>query len=528
MEKNAREKFSGFCAGGVLVLELGFMAVLCVLSLLGSFSVTTGGGEGEVLSYAKDSVFLNLFLTAAFLALIFCASRLLERVSAKKLTVLLLVWTVLFSSAFVCSAKLQPSQDSYIISFFASQSARGDTSYYHEYFRFFPYQLGFALYEEILYRVFYSLLPTAPEGFAAVALQLLNVLYTALTFFALIKISGLLFKEERAEKLTALLLFFSLQPMLFTTFMYGNTPALCFAVLAVWMFLLFTEREEIKFAVLCIVFLSLAVLIKLNTLIFVVTLGIVWLLSILRKPSWKSALFLALMIVSVLFVKPLPQKIYEARMGEELGKGIPQSGWLAMGLHEGQSGPGWYDPTYTTTNFLASDFDPKQSGENAKKAISEKLSEFSEAPGEALRFFGRKFSSQWNEPSCESLWLNQINKSYSHSGKLHAFFSRNHADGVFAFMNIFQQAVFLAFTAGLVLMLLKKREIGAVILPLVILGAMLYHLLFEAKSQYALGYFVLMMPVAAYGMDRCVGKLSPLAPLSGEARKRKRGKERGN
>ena len=528
MEKNAREKFSGFCAGGVLVLELGFMAVLCVLSLLGSFSVTTGGGEGEVLSYAKDNVFLNLFLTAAFLALILFASRLLERVSAKKLTVLLLVWTVVFSSAFVCSARLQPSQDSYIISFFASQAARGDTSYYHEYFRFFPFQLGFALYEEIVYRIFYFLLPTAPEGFAAVALQLLNVLYTAAAFFVLVKISGLIFKSERAEKLTALLLFFSLQPMLFTTFMYGNIPAVCFGLLAVWMYLLFMERENTEYAVLCVLSICLATLLKLSTLIYVVALGIVWLISLLRKPSWKSALFLALMIVSVLFVKPLPQKIYEARMGEEIGEGIPQSGWLAMGLHEGQSGPGWYDPTYTTTNFLASGFDAKVSGETAKKAISERLSEFADDPEEALRFFTEKFSSQWNEPSCESLWLNQINKSYSHSGKLHAFFCKDHADGVFAYMNIFQQAVFLAFTAGLVHMLIKKREINAVLLPLIILGAMLYHLLFEAKSQHTLGYFLLMMPFAGYGIDCCVGKLCPLAPLSGEARKLKRGKEREN
>ena len=522
MEKNAGEKFSGFCAGGVLALELGFMAVLCVLSLLGTFLVTTGGGEGEVLSYAKDNILLNILFTLAFLLLLLVLSRLLEKVSAKKLTLVLLVWTVLFSSAFVCSGRLQPSQDSYIISFFASQAAKGDTSYYHEYFRFFPFQLGFALYEEIIYRVFYFLLPTAPEGFAAVAIQLLNVLYTALTFFILVKISALLFQSERAEKLTALCLFFCLQPMFFTTFMYGNIPAVCFGLLAVWMYLLFMEREDTKYAVLCVLSICLATLLKLSTLIYVVALGIVWLLSLLRKPSWKSALFLALMIASVLFVKPLPQKIYEARMGEEIGKGIPQSGWLAMGLHEGQSGPGWYDPTYTTTNFIASDYDPKQSGENAKKAISERLSEFAEAPGEALRFFTEKFSSQWNEPSCESLWLNQINKSYSHSGKLHTFLSRDHADAVYGWMNIFQQAVFLAFTAGLVLMLIKKREINAVILPLIILGAMLYHLLFEAKSQHTLGYFLLMMPFAGYGIDCIVGKLCPLAPLKGAARKLKK------
>ena len=75
-----------------------------------------------------------------------------------------------------------------------------------------------------------------------------------------------------------------------------------------------------------------------------------------------------------------------------------------------------------------------------------------------------------------------------------------HADEAYAFMNIFQQCVFAAYTAGLI-MLMKKRDIRTALLPLVIFGAMLYHIMFEAKSQYALGYFLLMMPVAAIGLD---------------------------
>ena len=34
------------------------------------------------------------------------------------------------------------------------------------------------------------------------------------------------------------------------------------------------------------------------------------------------------------------------------------------------------------------------------------------------------------------------------------------------------------------------------------LGGLLYHLLFEAKSQYALPYFVLLVPLAAWGLSR--------------------------
>ena len=49
--------------------------------------------------------------------------------------------------------------------------------------------------------------------------------------------------------------------------------------------------------------------------------------------------------------------------------------------------------------------------------------------------------------------------------------------------------------------LMKKRDILSCILPLIILGGLMYHLLFEAKSQYALPYFIMMLPVAACGLS---------------------------
>ena len=39
-------------------------------------------------------------------------------------------------------------------------------------------------------------------------------------------------------------------------------------------------------------------------------------------------------------------------------------------------------------------------------------------------------------------------------------------------------------------------------LPLVLLGAFGYHLLFEAKSQYACTYIPLLVPTAAYAMNK--------------------------
>jgi hypothetical protein len=40
---------------------------------------------------------------------------------------------------------------------------------------------------------------------------------------------------------------------------------------------------------------------------------------------------------------------------------------------------------------------------------------------------------------------------------------------------------------------------GITLLALIILGGFVYHLIFEAKSQYVLPYFIMMVPFAAYG-----------------------------
>ena len=66
-------------------------------------------------------------------------------------------------------------------------------------------------------------------------------------------------------------------------------------------------------------------------------------------------------------------------------------------------------------------------------------------------------------------------------------------------MDKIQLFVYISTLAGLIRMW-RKRDLLRALLPLIWLGGLSYHLLFEAKSQYAMPYFVLMMPIAAYGL----------------------------
>ena len=56
---------------------------------------------------------------------------------------------------------------------------------------------------------------------------------------------------------------------------------------------------------------------------------------------------------------------------------------------------------------------------------------------------------------------------------------------------------------GIYLLFIKRKaNIETILLPLVILGAFGYHVLFEAKSQYSATYIPLLLPTAAFMMSQ--------------------------
>ena len=53
--------------------------------------------------------------------------------------------------------------------------------------------------------------------------------------------------------------------------------------------------------------------------------------------------------------------------------------------------------------------------------------------------------------------------------------------------------------------------LAALALPVTILGGTLYHLIFEAKAQYAYPYMVYMLPLAAAGLCTLAEKLKKIS-----------------
>lgn len=486
----------------ILTLMLAFMLFLCFSAYTQTSYLNTNNISGENIDIYGDNIFLNIIMLVLYLCLVYIIYQYTDSVSIGLLELILYGWMFFFGCLFIVTTKLAAPvySDSFIVTDAAMNAAQGAYHSMENYFARFPFQLGYVFYCEVFFRVVLLVLPGLPEGYYYLALQGVNLIWLMLSYFALLRITVLLSGDVRVQKITILFMIFAFQPLMSCTFLYGNIPAFSCGVVAVWMFVLFIRETRIYQAFICALSLSLAVLLKLNLMIFLVAIGGIWLVELIKRYSFSSCLCLVLTVLCVLSVSKLPQTMYEKRSGYDFGEGIPMLSWLAMGMSEGHAAAGWYKEDNTVEAFKKSGNDPEATAQMAKAVIKERAAFFADEPSEGLRFFSEKLRSQWNEPSYDSIWLNQVFLSFSDKGMLYELLCDKGERLTISLMNQHQQLIFLG-TLLCCFALLKKRDIVSCILPLIILGGLMYHLLFEAKSQYALPYFILMLPVAAGGFS---------------------------
>ena len=67
--------------------------------------------------------------------------------------------------------------------------------------------------------------------------------------------------------------------------------------------------------------------------------------------------------------------------------------------------------------------------------------------------------------------------------------------------NYYNMIIFLGFTAGMVwLVIRKKLNPAMMIIPASVFGGIIYHTICEAKSQFMLPFFIMLIPFAMYGI----------------------------
>ena len=473
------------------------MALISILFLISIFSTSyfdPGNMWAEHPLYRWDNpLWFFLFAMAVFLFLYFADQKeWLEKLPSRILLAGLLAYTFAISLHWVNVSGIVPDADQKAVSFVASLTAQNNFLFFEpeKYMQIYPNQLGMVSILEILYRL------SGGEHFRL--FQYLNCVGNCLIFGMLYLFVEKCLHKKRITNLFLILCFGCCHLILYSTFLYGTTLGLAFALVAVYLELLFLERKKWYLGISSAVFISLSILIKNNYSIFFVGMLLLLLYTGIHKKR-PECIFLAFLSVLLFGVaKNALEFSYETRSGMELGDGMPKIMWIAMGMQEGDRGEGWYN-AFNYDIFRETGCNAEKSTEIAKTDIGESVDTFKNNPAYALRFYYRKFVSQWNEPTYESLWVN-----ISHQGKFPKIIQSLY-DGklnkiMVEYMNLYQS---LLLSGASIAFIRKRRQWSEeqLLFPLILLGGFLFHMIWEAKSQYIISYFILLLPYAAAGME---------------------------
>ena len=498
--------------GAVATLSAFAMLFLFLSSMMGTADMSTENEMKEMITFTKDSLLLNIVMLLLFLfvggAFVLSVRRLgwLDRITPRRVAFGIWLWVLLAGSTWVLTSMSSPTHDSLIVTRAGIAAALDEMKYLEEdYFMRFPFQSGYVLWTELWARLFEL------DHKNYLILEMINILCLAFGEWALVMTAERLFRRREVTLVTAIMLGLFVQPMIFSTFLYGNIPGFGFACLAIWAFTAYLQEDRPVLLLPTGLFLLISITLKLNNMILLVAMGIILLAHLLRGKPLRRALALILLCAAVIPLSNAPQWHYESRLDKELGDGIPMTSWLAMGLNESMIAPGWYNGKYTVTNFHAVGMDTEAASERSKVEIGNRLTYFKENPDEASRFFKEKILSQWNETTFQSIWNNQVRGQFMSRVGVAKYVCEEGEGKAKALMDLGVQFIYfgmLAATVYLFLMQFNKKEKrrsvepALYLIPLIFLGGFLYHALFEAKSQYVITYVTLMIPCAAWGICR--------------------------
>ena len=493
--------------------------ILSIAAILQTCRIDPVDPKAEKINFDNDFVLANigLIILTVLAGLYFLRKKVsLSSVSTKFTVAVMLIVTTLISAAWVHMVQSVAFGDAAVLLNTARDAARDrygsffrSYAYYNNfsYYLFYPFQLGYVLFAEILYRIFGT-------GSSDVLFQIPNIIAVDCIYLGVVMLTRRLFDRRSVTNLTAILLTVCIQPMLMTTFTYGILIGLAFSIWSVYHTVRYIRDNKWQHAAAAVALIAVSVLLKYNNMIMLAAICIALLLHALnclgkkdKKSIITSCVSIGVCIVMVLCSVGLQKgviAIYSARSGAKLETSVSQKMYAYMGISESTMAPGWYNSK--AMELLR---DAKMNVDIAEKRAEEGINQrYNELKnnGKLIEFYKQKLLSQFNEPTFESIWISQVKEHNIPEGEelnpvAESVYTGGLQKTLDGWFNYYNMMIYIFFTAGMVFLLIRRRlSPEYIILPTAVLGGVLYHMIAEAKSQYILPYFVMLIPFAAYGI----------------------------
>lgn len=425
-----------------IIYRLGLNIVMLLTLLLsmllfaGSFLTTcyADNMETQQVLLRPDNPLWNLLELAGF-GLLFCGCLSLYEKIGEKFRRGLLVFTLTFvfglGILLILFGRTVPAADALSVYNAAAEWILGNTDIIHptvSYLSYYPQQIGLMAFLELLLRIWNL------TGLSVPAWHFIKLVYVCLLcgaiWFQYLSLQYLW--PENYKKISCcylVLVCCNLPMIMYSSFVYGEIPS--FAALSVGCYLLLrllggvspggSYRDNVSRNdapsvtahgsaphMLCriiftgfgsILFLTLSVMLRKNSLIPIIAVLLVLLFEALRfGRSVRSRLCLlgiaVCLAVTSVGILPLVQKCYEKKAGNTLSSGVTAMSYLAMGMQEASRGCGWYNG-FNIDTYDTAGMDTALANEISRLAIDERLTYFREHPGYTTDFYLHKHLSQW-------------------------------------------------------------------------------------------------------------------------------------
>lgn len=515
--------FHTFC---IRFLQISSFVLFGILAALSFFLTAYVENAYEiVIQLGVDNPLLNLLFLCSFLGILWGIGTLFSRMERGNAILLVLVCLWIFGASLLWSylSKSGPASDSGSVYYAAKRFAVNDfsaISYRDSYFSVYPFQLGLAFFYEIIFRLVRN------DNFHI--LQGVNALCLVICTISQYHLCGRFFKNQQphalcerpyvtkaAQVYTLLFTAFCVPFIMYGSYIYGEIPSFAFLLFGTWTLLCFLEDGKTFCGILALFSFALGVLVRKNSLIFMIALAIILFLWLIHQraafSSKKLACYLAyfiLLFALAIGVIPMVQHFYAKRAGAQINSGIPASTYLAMGLMEAESGPGHYNGYNYETFTADADYDAERAAKIGWAAYRKQLSYLASQPTYALPFFFRKFCMEWLNAGWavfDSIYVSFGERlplvESCFSGSLYGLFKNYMAND--------QMALYLLYAVCAFILLKTKQDdnIFLYLFPLTAFGGALFLLFWEASGRYALPYAIFMLPYAGYGMELLIGLL---------------------
>ena len=512
---NNIKRLEKICKYVVLVLWGGIILYLTVLSFLGTSAeaLRNTAAEGETsqytpyIYYLPDNPWKHIFFLIIFILICLGIKYVLCKREAKtNRTITDRTWLLggmisllLIGTFYVFCTQFRPISDPAKLQLVASEMQQGNFGQFMEgeYMQRYPFQSGFLLV------VYYAMKLFGDTEF--VVMQFFNVLAVAIACYCIYKSVQLIFHKNIRVGWLALISFIPM--LLYTTFVYGNLLSFAAAMAAVYLEFSFFHSEKISHAVLSAILISLAIVLKSNSLIIFCAMLIYGLCKLVFKTNRiKVSLYLLMLIVFYIIGNKAVESWTERIAGVQLSKGMPKIAWVAMGLQDGGKAPGYWTGS-SVALYIENNYDYTKTSDAAMQVIENRLQYFSNDLENGVDFFGRKIAAQWNEPTFQAIRISRGRLSERQiPGWINSMIEGRGSIYLSEMLNIFQAWVY--FGALLyVIIYFRKCSLDELIFAVIMMGGFIFHLFWEGKSQYVMLYFFCLIPYAVFGYQALVNLL---------------------